>query len=296
MNRNASFLDELAEGSFLLDGAMGSSLLATGDIEMGEVALAVIRHPERVREIHRSFLDAGSRWLLTHTFGANACAVEANASGLSVERLNSLAVKLARDEASAVPGTWVAGNIGPASLWLPKEARPELAELRGVYDEQAAALANAGVDLFCLETFGGSGEALIAMQALERYSLPIVASLTFTQQRGEYQTLEGGPLLAALQELEAGGAAAVGINCAGGSAQVLECARHMIGHVDVPFFAKPNAGKPVPRGKGTAYLQDRAEFASHMQQAVELGVAAVGGCCGADSSYIASLGRALRGA
>jgi methionine synthase I (cobalamin-dependent) len=293
MKHAGSFLDELKLGGFLLDGAMGSSLLAGRMMPPEKLARAVLTHPKEVSEIHRSFLEAGSRLLLTHSFGANACALRSNGISESVEQLNTAAGELALGAARSFPGTWVAGNLGPVSLWCTPEDRPSDAELGRIYLEQAAALKAAKVDLLQLETFGSRGEALLALAQLLPLGLPVVVSLTLVEERNEFKTLQGAPLLQALQDIEAAGATAVGINCGAGADQALECVRTLVGHLRGPLIVKPNAGLPEESSAGEGYSQAPREFAEYMKRALALGAAAVGGCCGTDGRFIASLRVAL---
>ena len=55
----------------LMDGAMGTELQKAG-LQPGECGeLWNLTHPEKVRAIHRAYVDAGAEVLLTNTFQAN---------------------------------------------------------------------------------------------------------------------------------------------------------------------------------------------------------------------------------
>ena len=53
----------------LADGAMGTMLFAAGLENGGSPELWNVEHPEKVAAVHRAYLEAGSRLLLTNTFG-----------------------------------------------------------------------------------------------------------------------------------------------------------------------------------------------------------------------------------
>src|SRR5437764_12883671 len=69
---NARWRSLLAEGGpILADGAMGTMLFASG-LQFGDPPEAWnVSHPEVVRRIHRGYLYAGSRIVMTNTFGGN---------------------------------------------------------------------------------------------------------------------------------------------------------------------------------------------------------------------------------
>ena len=55
----------------LLDGAMGTMLQKSG-LRTGELPeLLALTRPELLENIHRQYIDAGSRIVYTNTFGAN---------------------------------------------------------------------------------------------------------------------------------------------------------------------------------------------------------------------------------
>lgn len=283
-------------GGFLLDGGMGSALLATQQIGPQEIATACVQHAELVGRVHRGFLEAGSRLIQSNSFGANRLALRACGARESAADLNARAVEIAQQQARDYTGVFVAGNLGPARVWAGSDEVLAEGELASVFHEQGAALQAAGVDLFSLETFGGQQEACLAIRALRELSdLPIAACLTFVKRGEQFTTLAGEPLFAALAALRNAGADLVGVNCASGSSETLELLRSAQGTDSIPDLAKPNAGLPLAGSVPAVYTQSPADFAREMAEVAHLGVLAVGGCCGADAAFIASLRSALAG-
>src|SRR5438046_4144449 len=136
---------------------------------------ANIRAPDAVVSLHVSFINAGADVIETNTFGANRRKLAAQFLEDDFERINSTAVKLARD-AREIAGrdVFIAGSIGP--LGEPATSRVR----RDLYSEQASVLEGRGADLFMVETFYDLEELVDAVEAVRAVSaLPIVALMTF---------------------------------------------------------------------------------------------------------------------
>src|SRR5580765_925577 len=73
-----------------------------------------IEHPERVRQLHRAFVDAGADLILTNTFGGNRHRLKLHRAEARVFELNARAAELAREVADAESRpVVVAGSVGP---------------------------------------------------------------------------------------------------------------------------------------------------------------------------------------
>src|SRR6516162_11232433 len=109
------FLEALRSGRVLLmDGAMGTELQRAG-IQEGECyELWNLTHPDKVRAIHRAYVDAGADVLLTNTFQANPIALGKHGLGDRIELIISQAITLARSVAT--PGRFVLVSFGPFTL------------------------------------------------------------------------------------------------------------------------------------------------------------------------------------
>jgi len=281
----------LAERVLLLDGGMGSLLIAMG-LARGEAAEAWnVEHPERIVAAHRGYVEAGSDVIQTNTFGANPVKLAASGLGGRCREINAAAVALARR--AAAPGTLVAGDVGPTGVFLPPvgDAGEEL--FREAFREQTEALAGAGVDLIAIETMYDLREALAAAEAALATGLPVFASMTFeTRRRGAF-TMMGHALGPSLRQLAATGADAVGLNCSVGSGAMLALVREARSAVDRPLIAQPNAGQPRATPEGVAYDATPEGFARDLAAMVAAGARVVGGCCGTDPGFIRAARAAL---
>ncbi len=280
----------LASKTVLLDGGMGSTLIAQG-LEGGACTeLWNVDHPERVRAVHEAFLRAGSDVVQSNSFGANTMALARHSAQDRLAELNIAAARIAREATRAVRHGPVAGNIGPTGLFRPPVGTATVDELSDSFTEQAAALAEGGVDYFSLETFSDLEEARIAIGAIRAVSeLPITACLTFDRKKRGFFTMMGDSPAKAFAVLEAHGACAVGANCSVGSDDMLEEAADMIAATNLPLILKPNAGLPDIQDGRAVYGQEASEFAAHVGAMARQGAGAVGGCCGTDKIFIAAL-------
>src|SRR5512134_622939 len=98
----AKLQDLLAERPWLLaDGATGTNLFAMG-LESGEAPeLWNISAPDKIRALHRSFIDAGSDLILTNSFGGSRYRLKLHEAQGRVRELNGAAARIARECADA---------------------------------------------------------------------------------------------------------------------------------------------------------------------------------------------------
>lgn len=297
-----SIVELLAEQVVLLDGAMGSALMARGLRAGACPELWNLERPEAVVEVHAEHLRAGSRVVQTNTFGASRIALARHGQADAVESINRTAVRLARDAmerpgAGGRPGDdrYVAGNIGPSGVFLPPVGKADVGELEDSFAEQAACLEAAGVDYLSIETMSDLREASCALRGARRAArLPVTVCLTYEARKRGFFTLMGDRPELACRTLVDEGAAAVGANCSVGSAALLELAPLLVEASTVPVICKPNAGLPEIQDGRPVYRQRPEDFASDAVAMARRGVRGVGGCCGTDKHFLAATARALR--
>src|SRR5947209_20485006 len=142
----ASFLDRLADGRVLLtDGATGTNFQEMGLAPGVATDDWVLDAPERVRELHERFAQAGSEFALTCSFGANSARLADGPNAGKREELNSRSVELARQVAGEEG--LVGGSIGPTGQ-LVEPFGPLTREMAAaIYAEQARALLEGGVEV-----------------------------------------------------------------------------------------------------------------------------------------------------
>ena len=272
----------------ILDGATGTQLQERG-FDGSDCAEAwVLEHPETIREIQKAYVDAGSQILYAPTFGANRVKLEAHGYFNKVRDFNLRLVSLCRQAADG--RAYVAGDLAPTGLFLYPLGETSFEELVEIYTEQAAALEEAGVDLFVIETMMTVAEARAALLAVRSVSeKPVFVSFTCDENG---RTLTGSDVTAALQILQGMGLDAFGLNCSVGPEEMAAQLRRLHRIARVPMLAKPNAGTPESVGGKTVYDCPPERFTRWVGEMAASGVAVYGGCCGTGAEHI----RAIRSA
>ena len=63
--------ERIKQGVFIIDGAMGTQLIAAGAAVGSCNDYLCVESPEIVEAVHKTYLDAGCDAIITNTFGAN---------------------------------------------------------------------------------------------------------------------------------------------------------------------------------------------------------------------------------
>ena len=284
------FLELAQRGGLLFDGAIGSLLYERGVYLTHSFDHASVTQPELVRGVHESYLQAGSQVLTTNTFGANRFKLRKHDLDRQTVEINESAVLLAREVAGG--RAYVAGSVGPSGLTFDALAGPDGKRAEQALEEQIRLLADAGVDVLCLETFGVLAELENATRMARDYApgLPVVASYTF-QPTGLGR---GGqtPAQVARRLVEAG-ADVVGANCGGGPDLIFRVATPMVG-CGKPVLAQANAGRPETVDGRTIYVANPEYFGVFARRLLKAGVKVLGGCCGTSPDHIRRMSNAAR--
>ncbi|MEK7405414.1 MAG: homocysteine S-methyltransferase family protein [Acidobacteriota bacterium] len=283
----------LAAGPVVTDGAWGTQLqlrgLAPGVCpDAWNLAL-----PDRVEQVARAYVEAGSQVILTNTFRANRITLAGHGLADQAAAINRAGVEISR---RATAGrARVFASIGPSGkiLVLGETSEEELAE---AYSEQAQALAEAGADALLLETMSDLAEARLALAAARRTGLPVVASMVFDSGRNKDRTMMGVTPEQAAAELSAAGADVIGANCGSGVAGYVDICRRLRAATDRPVWIKANAGLPELVDGATVYRMTPEEFAAYVPALLEAGAAFIGGCCGTGPDFIRALARKISAA
>jgi len=289
----SKFLDRLAAGPLLADGAMGTMLHARGvafETSFDELNLT---QPAMVAEIHRAYIDAGAQMIVTNTFGANRFKLSRHGLQSRVGDINAAGVSLARRVVEAsFKDVLIAGDVGPLGVRLAPYGRVRLEQAAAAFREQIEALVEAGVDALVLETMTDLNEISEAVRAAKAVSaLPIIATLTFTR---DDRTLLGDAPAKVAARLAELGVEVLGVNCSGGPAQALRLINLMKQAVPQARLAvKPNAGWPEQVEGRIMYPAGPNYFGEYALAFADLGVSVMGGCCGTTPGHIAAMRAAL---
>ena len=325
------FLERLADPRpMIYDGGFGSCLVDRG-LEVTNTALANELYPDAVVDIHLEFINAGAEVIGTNTFVASPLHLEmAGKTGAEVEGIVRRAVEHARTAVEkSGREVYIAGSVGPSPGPIeldnpdPESSIPN-AVAREAYERLTAALAEAGVDFFCLETMFSAKEVALAVDVMRKTGLPIAVNMTykFTRERRTdrvvYKT-DWGYSAADLLDILAGGEFSEGDNLLD-SVQVLgtNCGAEpkRSEHTGMPYaitgirqlreamvekgigprrmMAYPNAGIPLlDKNRQTYYSQTPEEMVTYLPELLGEGAYLVGGCCGTRPAHIRAFRQAV---
>jgi 5-methyltetrahydrofolate--homocysteine methyltransferase len=286
LSRNQSFV--------IGDGAMGTMLHAAGLTSGGSPEEWNVSRPDVLKGIHQAYVDAGSQIITTNTFGGNRYRLMLHDHQDRVREFNLAAARLARDVADAAPHeVLVAGDIGPSGeIHFPLGTRqPD--EVRDAFAEQAAALAEGGVDFFLIETMSALEEVTAAVEGIKSSSgLPIAATMTFDTR---FRTMMGVKPVQAVEALYNLGIVVLGANCGNGPDEIERIVTEMnaVKPQNVFLIAQSNAGLPKWENKQVHYDGTPEVMADYALKMRALGVNVVGACCGSTPDHIRAMREAL---
>lgn len=284
----AEFQGRLAARTLVCDGAMGTMLHAAGNALDQSLPAISLADPALVRTVHESYVDAGVDIIQTNTFGASRLRLGEYGLAERTEEINRSAVRIARDAATGRGRPiLVAGSVAPA-VSVQQRRRIDRPARIDALGEQITTLAEAGVDLIQLETFGYLDELLEAVEvAIDAVPIPVIAQATFGP---DARTLSGHTPRQVAEALAGTAIAALGTNCTIGPQRMLAVVRELRAHTDLPLTAQPNAG--LPRRTGPARFEydiDSEYLVRYARELLDAGANVVGGCCGTTPTLLAAV-------
>ncbi len=287
------FRDLLSTDRILVvDGAMGTMLYAKGVYINRCYDELNLSAPDLVREIHTEYIRAGADIIETNTFGATAHKLQQYGLEGNLHEINALAAKVAREAAGE--RAYVAGAIGPLGLRIEPYGPTSFAEARDIFKAQAIALAEGGVDLFCLETFSDVSEIRQAIAAVKEVSdLPIITQMTI-QMDGN--TMFGTTPELFTERLDEWGADVIGLNCGVGPAIILSALEKMREVTKKKLSAQPNAGLPRDVQGRQFYMCSPEYMSKFAKRFIQSGAKFIGGCCGTTPAHIKMISDSVRAA
>ena len=276
----------------LMDGGTGSEIqrrgiaITRGWDTAGSInswsARALGEAPEVVRQVHEDYLTAGADIIITNSFWTNRTRMGMDGMADRWEEYTHLAGRIAVDVRDAVnPNAYVAGGIAPPEADAPQNG-PELAE-------QAAVLADAGVDVMLAEYVGSVEDCVVAVDAVGSVGLPVFLGVKHVDRfladpDGLVQALKGRRvdcILAMCSAPELVSAGLPGLSAAFegpiGAYANIGCRYHTTDEEDL-------FGEHTP---------DRyAEYGRHW---LDIGAQIVGGCCATGPEHIQALRPVVKG-
>jgi 5-methyltetrahydrofolate--homocysteine methyltransferase len=280
----------------IADGATGTNLFEMGLANGDSGELWCVQHPDRVRELHQSFIDSGADVLLTNSFSSNRYRFRLHGMDGRVAELARAAAELAREVAERAPRkVVVAGSMGPTGEMIEPLGDCSQAQAREAFQEQAEALKAGGADVAWIETMFSEEELGAALQGAHAAGLPVVATMTF--DTGGRTMMGLTPQQAAVNVRRHGVAPlAFGANCGMGPAQLLDTVMGILRGAEPGdvIVAKGNAGLPhMGSDMRVSYDGTPQIMADYACLARDAGVRIIGGCCGTSPVHLRAMAEAL---
>jgi len=229
--------------------------------------------------------------ILTCTFGGTRARLERSGLAERVAEINRRAVEIVREATG--DRAYVAGDIGPLGEFLAPLGKITYEQAVEIFAEQAAALAEAGVDVLYIETMSDLNEVRAAVEGAQQAGsgIPTFATLSFDSHG---RTNMGVRPEQAAETLLALGVNAFGANC-GATLEMTEGAVAKMHETtpQAPLIAKPNAGKPRMVGQEVVYDATPEDMAEYARRFVALGARVVGACCGSTPAHIQAIAQAV---
>jgi 5-methyltetrahydrofolate--homocysteine methyltransferase len=300
-------LNRFKHGGVLFDGAMGSMLIAEG-LAPGQPPEAWnASRPSVISDVHTAYLEAGADVIETNTFGGTPSRLAGFGLGDDTRAINAAGVRLANEAITKYysiqdtcapctsPGNtshparrenFVALSIGPTGKMFPPVGNATEGEIKRDFEGMIEGT-DTSVEIVLIETMFDIREALAALDVVKQ-SLPSVVIVTLTYDRNPrgFFTVMGNEVRDSVRVIENAGADVVGANCTLTSGDMIDLARILRESTNLPILCQPNAGQPTVRDGLPAYDQTPAEFADDVTQIFDLGINAVGGCCGTTPAFI----------
>jgi 5-methyltetrahydrofolate--homocysteine methyltransferase len=277
------------ERPLLCDGAMGTQLMLAG-LEQGNCGEAWnLTQPERVLAIQRRYVEAGADCIITNTFGGSRIMLNRHGEADHAAPVNRAGVAIARQAFAGNPG-YVLGDIGPFGGLLEPYGDFTEAQVRSAFEEQAAALVEAGADAIIIETQTSLEELLIGIESARKAGAPcIIGSMAYdvTLDGSTFRTMMGVEPERAAEFMEEQGAHIVALNCGTGMDMVRARAavERYRAATTLPVMVQPNAGKPRLENMKVVYDETPEQMAGEMMPLLAAGANVVGSCCGSTPDH-----------
>ena len=274
----------------LMDGAVGTSLWEKFDNDKDKVPVwrYNIEHPEVVRQVEQEFIDAGSQIVLANTFGANRGNMVK--TDYTVDQIVGAAMEIAHDtiEGHALIGL----AVGPLTGLLEPYGEIPVDEAYDMFNEQITRGVAGKPDVIYIQTFMSLQMMQLAAKAARQFDIPLICSFSFEKNK---HTLMGNSVQDVIDGMAEFHPEGIGLNCSLGPDTALPIIEEFSNLTDTPLVFKPNAGLPVyTKGGGISTAIDVEDFTDDVIKSLDYNVKYIGGCCGANATYIKRMNEKLQ--
>lgn len=286
----------------MIDGAMGTMIQQHkltaedfgGEKYEGCNDYLVLTKPEVIKNIHKTYLRAGSDIIETNTFGALDIVLKDydledksfEMNKAAAEIVNKAIKEYREENPEEKRNLYVAGALGPSNKSISVTGGVTFNELIHSYYTAISGLLEGGVDIILFETIQDTRNlkaAYLGFQKAtsEKYIVPLMLSFTI-ESTGT--TLAGQTADAFYYAVNHMNPLSIGLNCATGPEFMTQFLKTLNNVSDTYISVYPNAGLPNEEG---VYEETPDTLAAKIEpffQEKLLNI--VGGCCGTTPQYI----------
>ncbi len=252
--------------------------------------------PDWIKNIHKSYILAGSDCIETNTFGSNKLKLEEYGLGHKTIDFNVKAAEIAKEAIAELNREiYIIGSMGPTGF-LPSSNDSDLGnisldKIEEAFYYQAKGLINGGCDVLLIETGQDVLELKLAiegctraMQDLEK-TLPLISNVTLDQYG---KMLLGTNIQSAYTTLSNLDIDIFGLNCSTGPIEMTPSVQWLCEQKELPILVMPNAGMPINENGQAKYLMSPKEITQKMSEFIKKynQIRIIGGCCGTTPDHI----------
>ncbi|HPO90105.1 MAG TPA: bifunctional homocysteine S-methyltransferase/methylenetetrahydrofolate reductase [Victivallales bacterium] len=274
----------IKEKILVFDGAVGTEIYKKNFFVNTCFEELCLSSPNVIKSIHNSYIDAGADIITTNSFGANRNKLSKFGLAEKIKEINLAAAKIARE--CAGEKIIIAASVGPSG----KNDTPQ--NNSKILEEQSSILAKEA-DFILFETFSSLDDLESALIAAQKLPIPFAISLAIDEN---CESSLGEPLnlfLAKIAKFK-NQPFAIGLNCGTGPDGMLHSVETLTKMTTLPTFARPNGGLPKNIDGRMIYMTSPEYISTYSLRYVNLGVKAVGGCCGTGPEHIREIARAIK--
>ncbi|AHM04892.1 Betaine--homocysteine S-methyltransferase [Roseibacterium elongatum DSM 19469] len=278
----------------MADGATGTTLFNMGLQSGDSPELWNTDHPDRIAELYRGAVDAGSDLFLTNSFGGTAARLKLHDAQDRVGELNRAAAEIGREVADrADRNVIVAGSMGPTGEIMAPMGTLTHESAVEMFHEQAEGLKEGGADIVWVETISAPEEYAAAAEGARLAGIDWCGTMSFDTAGRTMMGFTSADLAALVERIDPA-PIAYGANCGVGASDLM---RTVLGFraagSERPIIAKGNAGIPKYEDGHIHYDGTPELMARYAVMARDAGATIIGGCCGTTPAHLRAMRAAL---
>lgn len=279
------------ESSIVADGGLVTALYDKGFYINRSFEELSVTDPQAVREITKSYKNAGAKFLKTNTF--NAVIPKLITQGLQDQLANILSASCKIAQEVAGDELYVLGVIGPLGIVIEPLGPTSRDEAKNFFKQNIEIFSKEGVDAILLTAFHDLRELETALQALAEVNTDMVV---FTQIgiQESMKTSFGNSLEEFVELAKQYVVEALGVSGEVGPSGALTATTKLSELTDKPIYMAPNAGLPRYVNDEYIYMCNPDYMGKYAKRMVQAGAKIIGGHSGVHEPHILAIANALR--